>query len=76
MRWNNNRFLEKIEDPELMKKRVAKELVKTEAIKFLKTKIPFNISSIRGIIDENLLCHLSNSKVGKVLKDDLQLSYK
>ena len=59
-----------------MKKRVAKELVKAEAINFFKAKIPFTISNIRGTIDESLLCHLSNSKVGKVLKDELQLSYK
>ena len=74
MRWNNNRFFCN-GDSELMKK-VSKELVKSRIHDIFKSKIRFTINNIRGRIDENLPCHLSNLKLSKVLKDDLELDYK
>ena len=67
---------EEAEEVNLIKKRVANEQVKSEAINFLRMKCPFTISDIRSKIDSDLWWHLSNSLWSKILKDDLWLSYK
>ena len=76
MKWNKDKICEEIDDAKTIKKRIAKECMKSEAIKLLDLRHSFTTSDIRRMIGEDLWNHLFNLSISKVLKGDLWFSYK
>ena len=69
MKRNKSKVDDEAEEVNLIKKRVAKERVKSEAINYLRMKCPFTISNIRSKIDSDLWWNLSNSLWSRILKE-------